>query len=713
VPEANTEERRLTAIMFTDMVGYSALAQRNEALALELLEEHRRLLRGLFPRFNGREVETMGDGFLVEFGSVLEAARCAIEIQRALATRNISASPERQVRLRIGLHVGDVVHRDGHVLGDGVNIAEPGGICVSTDVERQLRNALEARFERLGPTELKNIQAPMELFRIVLPWEKPGSGRPEEAQTKREKPRAGGDSKSQSLFTAGAAKFVWITALGLLAIGIGWWSVQRPHEGTKQIPTQPSISSSPASTTAPLLNQKSIAVLPFVTMSADKADEYLSDGMTEELLSALAKVKSLRVPGRSSCFAFKGKAEEDIFHKVAEQLHVNTVLEGSVRKVGNKVRVTVQLINVADGFHLWSETYDRDLTDILAIQSDVAQRVVQALQVQLGIEETRALARKPTENAEAHRLYLLGRFHFAKSSQESWTNAMRYFQQAIELDPSYVLAYCGLADNYSWWSAGLIMPGKEAWPKAKESAQKALALNPNLADAHLSLSLALGGLFDWQGCEHEIQRALELNPNLALAYDEYAWLLACFARFDEAISQQNKAMETDPLSLVVNSDLGLFLYRAGRYEQAIAQCRKTLELDPNYAWGHLLCGLCALWQGETTTAIAEFQRAKALDPLPWFDGWLGYAYATSGERTQAEEILREAEALAKQRYIPPEINMLVYLGLGDKEKALGWLERCYQEQDGTCWWLKVDHVYDGLRKEPRFQALLRKVGLDQ
>ena len=219
--------------------------------------------------------------------------------------------------------------------------------------------------------------------------------------------------------------------------------------------------------------QKSIAVLPFLNLSADKNDEYLSDGMTEELLNVLTKVKSLHVPGRSSSFAFKGKNEDDIFRKVGEQLHVNAVLEGSVRKAGDKLRITAQLINVADGFHLWSETYDRDMKDILAVQSDVAKRVVQALQVELGVDEARALAKKPTENPEAHRLYLLGRYHFAKFTRAGWTNAIHYFEQALQVDPNFALAYCGLADTYGW-AGGQIMPGREAWAKEMELAQKAL-----------------------------------------------------------------------------------------------------------------------------------------------------------------------------------------------------------------------------------------------
>src|SRR5205807_10417675 len=236
----------------------------------------------------------------------------------------------------------------------------------------------------------------------------------------------------------------------------------------------------PRQSEATTVSNKSIAVLPFVNMSADKNDEYLSDGMTEELLNALSRVRELRVTGRSSSFAFKGNRDQDIFRKVSDQLHVKTVLEGSVRKAGDKLRITTQLINVADGYHLWSETYDRDMKDILAVQSDVAKRVVQALQIQLGVDEARALAKKPTENPEAHRLYLLGRYHFAKFTRAGWTNAIHYYEQALQLDPGFALAYCGLADTYGW-AGGQIMAGREGWAKEMEMAQKALGFDPNPA----------------------------------------------------------------------------------------------------------------------------------------------------------------------------------------------------------------------------------------
>ena len=509
--------------------------------------------------------------------------------------------------------------------------------------------------------------------------------------------------------------WTWAIALLLLVAGLVWWFFPRSERGVGPI-AQPLSNSSNTPATASAVpvtaDQKSVAVLPFVNMSADKNDEYLSDGMTEELLNVLAKVRGLHVPGRSSCFSFKGKNEQDIFRKVGEQLHVNAVLEGSVRKAENQLRITAQLINVADGFHLWSETYDRDMTNIFAIQSEIAGRVADALKVQLGVEEARLLMKKPTENTEAYRLYLLGRFHFAKFTQEGWTNALHYYNQALKLDPNYALAYCGLADNYGWMG-GFVMPGKTAWAKAKEMAQKALTIDPNLADAQLSLGIARISAFDWRGGEDAMKRSLELNPKLALTYDQLGWLYMVLGRFKEAITAQKKAVELDPLSPLLNFDLGWVLQYARRNDEAIAQFRQTIELDPNFASTHQWFAWSLLWKGDANGAIAEFLKARALDDLPNRYAGLGYAYAISGIRAKAEQSLRELDDMEQRRYVAPGNRAMIYLGLGEKDKALDMLEECYRVQDIACWYLKVDPVYDTVRNEPRFQALLKNVGLDQ
>src|SRR5438034_7251694 len=302
---------------------------------------------------------------------------------------------------------------------------------------------------------------------------------------------------SKSIKQRTGRKIVAVTiALAVLAAGLFVYQLVGRDRWARRFNLETAEGGRPGGASIPA-DQKSIAVLPFVNMSADKNDEYLSDGMTEELINVLAKVPGLRVPGRTSCFAFKAKNEGDIFRKVGDQLHVGTVLEGSVRKAGDKLRVTAQLINVSDGYHLWSKDYDGDVKDVLNFQSNVAEQVVQALQVKLGGDEKRILTKKPTENPEAHRLYVLGRYHFAKFTQAGWNNAIRYYEQALRLDPNYALAYCGLADNYAYMGS-VVMTEKEAIEKEKEFAQKALELDPDLAEARMSLALALVAAYDWR-----------------------------------------------------------------------------------------------------------------------------------------------------------------------------------------------------------------------
>src|SRR5437763_3770013 len=364
MPTELTEERKLAAIMFTDMVGYSALAQRDDKVALELLEEHRRVLREIFPRFNGTEVKTIGDAFLIEFNSALEAAQCAIEIQRALAKRNHDVSAERRIELKIGIHIGDVVHRQGDVYGDGVNIASriealagAGGICVSMDVERQIRNALEARFEKFGSADLKNIKLPMDLFRIVLPWEK-GAESPAKPTSK----------KSPLLIPA--------VVLVILALLAGWWWMQHSSKNQLSVAAH-ALPTAPTNTP----DQKSVAVLPFVNLSDDKGSEYFSDGVSEELLTVLQKIPGMHVAARTSAFSFKGK--NATAQEIGQKLGVAHLVEGSVRRSGEAVRIAARLSRAETGQELWSENFTRDLKDVFAVQTELAQTSVAQLRGQL------------------------------------------------------------------------------------------------------------------------------------------------------------------------------------------------------------------------------------------------------------------------------------------------------------------------------------------
>src|SRR6201997_2309231 len=373
---ADIEQRKLAAIMFTDMVGYSALSQRDDKLALELLEEHRQLLREIFPRFHGTEIKTIGDAFLVEFNSALEAAECAIAIQRTLAHRNADAPAGRQIELKIGIHIGDVVHRGGDVYGDGVNIASrieplanPGGICLSMDVERQIRNAVETRFEKLEPTELKNISVPMDLFRIVLPWE-------------RHLPL----SKSaihKSLVRSNATKRLWMAALLLLGLGSGWWLMHQVGTHLRGIRGRLGETSLPAPIT-------SLAVLPFKNYSGDANQEYFADGMTDLLTTELSGIGALTVKSHQSALKFKNSTKTT--PEIGQELHADAIVEGSVLPEGDQITVNVQLIDARNDRHLWAKKFERDVSNIFKMRNEVVEAIAHQIQAAISPEQSSRLS---------------------------------------------------------------------------------------------------------------------------------------------------------------------------------------------------------------------------------------------------------------------------------------------------------------------------------
>ena len=675
--------------MFTDMVGYSALAQHDEARALELLEEHRRQLRAIFPRFNGTEIKTIGDAFLVEFHSALEAAQCAIEIQRTLAKRNHDVPTERQIEIRIGIHIGDVVHRENDVYGDGVNIASriqplarDGGICVSMDVERQIRSALEARFEKLAATELKNIQMPMDVFRIVLPWEK--------EQLQRTVPAAK-RSKRPLVF---AAAFIVIAAIGL-------WAWSRFARSTF----------TPAAAPA----AKSVAVLPFVNMSADKENEYLSDGITEDLSTALTQIKGLHVPAHTSSFAFKGKTED--IRKIGQQLNVATVLEGSVSKAGNKLRISAQLINVADGFHLWASNYDREMTDILDIRSEISRQVVDALKVQLGIEETQRLARKPTETSEAYETYLLGRYELNKFTETGFGKGVEHFKHAIELDPSFALANAGLAEAYNMRAYWNYVAPTVGFPEAKRAAQRALELDPALAEGHSALGFVLYE-YEWQyeAGEREFAEAVRLNPRSASARLWYAEFLIVMGRFPEAREQLERAREFDPLSVRLTVDVATWYWFQRQAEPAVAELNKAISMDPANSLSHHFLAYLLLKMNKTADAVAAVEKANIFEGIftPQENAELRKTFETAGPaaffRKEAEV---EQQWMKRGKYRSALLIALHYIAAGDNDKTLTSLERAVEERAGWLPELKMEPTWDPLRSDPRFVALLKKVRLEK
>jgi len=455
---------------------------------------------------------------------------------------------------------------------------------------------------------------------------------------------------------------------------------------------------------------KSIAVLPFQNLSSDPDNAYFADGVQDEILTRLAKIGELKVIARSSTQRYESSGGDP--REIGKQLGVAHVLEGSVQKAADNVRVRVQLINAATATHLWAESYDRKLTDIFAVESEIATKVAGALRAKLTAPERNALSGRPTENAEAYQLYLLGRYFWNRRTATDFEKAIEFFNQAVEKDTNYALAYAGLADAYVLLSAYGEARPNDTFPPAKAAAMKALELDPTLGEAHAALGMALFAYdLTFAKARREFQRAIELNPNYATAHQWYAECgLIPFREFDEAVAEVKRALELDPLSVIINADVGSVLGHAGRYDEAISQLRKTVEMDPNFYYTRWQLGEVLEIKGFNEEAAAQYEKAIELndDPLP--RALLGHLYARTGRRDKAREILRQLRELSKQRYVLAFNLALVHIGLGEKDAAIDLLEQAYEQRDGyNIGFIKVDPWLDSLKGDPRFEALVKKI----
>jgi adenylate cyclase len=639
--------------MFTDMVGFTRLAQANEALSLKLLEEQRAILRRVFASYGGIEVKTMGDAFLVEFPSALDATRCAVAVQSAVRERNASAVGGEPIRLRIGIHLGDVVGHGSDILGDAVNVAsrieplaEAGGLCVSEAVFQQVRNKLENAMESLGPQVLKNVDVPLAVYKVVI---------------------------APSDRSAVAAR-----------------------------PSKPELASAG--------DPHRLLVLPIRDLSP-AGGEYFSDGLTEELISTLGRAAGFRVISRTS--AMRYRQSEKPLPEIGNELRVRSVLEGTVRRAGDRLRISIQLIDVASDELRWSQTYDRELRDVFRIQSDIAERVADALKVRLAPEERARIQARPTEDVRAYDLFLQGRHRWYRGTEADLRAAAELFQQAIALDPQYAPAYVGLADAYLGLCDEGCLDPKGAYEKIRPLVAKALELDDQLPEAHATMArLTQDYLWNWEEAGRRYQRAIELNPNWAVVCHSYAIHLALQGRFDQAIAEIRRAEELDPYSVGIRNCAAEIYRDAQDPEASIRECARMLEIDPGFVPAYTKLGKAYLQMGRLTEGVAAMERARELSrggPLPM--SYLAYAYGVAGRREEARRLIQDLERRAEERYLSPFNVAIAYAGLHDVDATLTWLSKAYQAKASTIADIKVNRIFDFLRSEPAFLELERSLGL--
>ena len=688
------EQRKLAAIMFTDMVGYSALSQRDEKLAQELLEEHRRLLRDIFPQFNGTEIKTIGDAFLVEFNSALEAAQCAIEIQRTLAKRNADIAPDRRIELKIGVHIGDVVHRGGDVYGDGVNIASriepvagPGGICVSMDVERQIRNALEARFEKLAPKELKNISVAMDLFRIVLPWETKAA------------PTLKSEIGRKRILTT-------FIAVVLLLAGLLGYRIWRTRDQVAS--RQEAGPARSEATTASTIPEKSIAVLPLVNNSGDPSNEYFSDGLSEELIAVLAKIPDLTVIGRSSSFLFKGQSSNSA--SIGQKLGVAHLIEGSVRRQGDRVRIVAELINASNGRSLWSDTYDRELKDVFAVQSEIAQAVADQMKVKLLGEKPRSDAAPSNQNLAAYNAVLQSNFYFQQQTAAGLRQAISYAEEATRLDPNYALAWARLSAAWRQYAATFATGDAEndkAYSEARMAADKAISLAPNSVEALTAAGwVRMNPELNFPAAEKQFRRALDLAPGHATAKVALGYCLMAQGRVSEAERVCREASSADPLLVSVWYNLGRLSLGAGRYQEAEGIFRKALDIQPQAARINTYLATLELLRNNPKAAM---QYAQAEPDDFWHDYAVTLVLQTGNDHPKADSALRSfTEKYANNGAYQVAV---MHALRQEPDQMFQWLDKAYATHDSGLTQLSITGFILTYRDDPRFIALCQKLGV--
>jgi TolB-like protein/Flp pilus assembly protein TadD len=626
--------------MFTDIVGYTALTQRDEALSMSLLEEHRALVRPFFAKHSGREVKTIGDAFLVEFDSALEAVRCAYDMQQSLHELNNGRQADKKVQLRIGIHLGDVIHSQGDVYGDAVNVASrieplapPGGICISEQVYSQVKNKLEFPMVSSGQKELKNVGEAVEVFRIVLPWEKED--------------------------TAGEAS-----------------------------------------------DTSRVAVLPFANMSPDANDEYFADGMTEELIDRLAQVKGIEVIARTSVMNYKG--EKKSASQIGRELRAGALVEGSVRKAGNRVRVTAQLIKASTEGHLWSSHYDGNLDDIFAVQSEIAEKVAGELKVQLLGSEKTALEKRVTVDSEAYMYYLRGRQLIHQPEETPLRNALNLFEQAMARDTKFAKAQASVAECYIHLANEGYIHYDEGIQMGRAAALKAVELDPALAEAHYSLAFVMFTADEDRDCIMELRKAIELNPNLVDAHLLLADESSALGDTQEMIRSAEKGYELDPLAPRAITLLGLAYFWTGRADEALAHWSRAIHLEP-YRTNRLMFDYYVSKgsYGEAEKAVKELERLGPTLGFTYLNR--GYLAALTGDMKTARDMIAKLDKGAGWGRSP--YAGYIYYAMGDMDKFFEYMLRSAEDHTMPAQALRYSPLLEKARKDPRLGEAFRRAGL--
>ncbi len=624
----------------------------------------------------------MGDGILASFTTVSDAVYCAGAIQKACENKPA-------LFLRIGIHEGEVVFKDGDVFGSGVNIAsrlesisQVGGILISGSVYRNIKNEEGIRAEFLREETLKNVDEPIKIYQVKVERDESA----ENAPTRLERPpRLAG------------RKGVIVGAVVIILLLLGYAGYQyRSNEP----PTN-----APAAAEAEI--DKSIAVIPFVNMSNDPEQQWFSDGIMEAVLNNLTKIGELKVISRTSVMQYRNT--EKTSPQIAEELGVAFLLEGGVQTVGGKVRINAQLIDAVQDKHVWSENYDRELADIFAIQSEIAQKIAIQLKAVLTPQEIQQIDKQRTDNLEAYNSYLRGRYFWNKNTEQSLKKSVEYFEQALATDPEYALAHAGLADAYLILMWRVYLPNDKGLPMAKEHALKALEIDPNLGEAHATLGSLAQWEWQWQEAETEFLKAIELNPNYATARQYYAQYLSALGPIEEARKQINRALELDPLSLVIHTVSSAIYYNAGELDMALKENMKVLELDKNKAGPYGSSFIIYRELGRDEESFNQLKKFWSMD-----SSTVKYAELTEGiyNETGIDGVIRWwLDAKVNKSPNDPMFIARFYAILGEKDLALGWLERAFESR-GSLTYLKRDRMFESLRSEPRFIALLEKMGFE-